>query len=165
MQERENHEVHVTCRADIAAPEERVWAVVRDFDAMPAWNAGVLTSRIEDGPADRVGCARVLDFGAGGVWVHRLTGLSDEDRVLQYRIVGGPEPAPMGLRDYRARIQVWPDPQRPQHACVLEWQADFGTDQPAAMRERATEVFEAGFAGLRKLTEEAPASRSGDDAG
>lgn len=149
MQGRESHEVSVTRRTELAAAPARVWALIRDFDAMPAWNASVLASRIEDGPADRVGCARVLDFGAGGVWVHRLTGLSDEDMVLQYRIVRGPEPAPMGLRDYRARLQVWPDASRPQDACVLEWRADFGTDQPEAMRERAAQVFEAGFAGLR----------------
>ena len=159
MQEHPSHVVSVSCRTDIAAPADRVWALVRDFDAMPAWNAGVLGSRIQDGPADRVGCSRVLDFGTGGVWVHRLTGLSDEDRVLQYRIVVGPEPSPMGLRNYRARMQVWPHPQRPQQTCVLEWQADFGTDQPEAMRERASQVFEAGFAGLKQLTEKRPGPR------
>ena len=149
MQGRGSHEIGVESRAGLEAAPERVWALIRDFDAMPAWNASVLTSRIEDGPTDRVGCTRVLDFGAGGIWVHRLTGLSDEDRVLQYRIVGGPEPAPLGLRDYRARMQVRPDRLRPTQACVLEWRADFGTDQPEAMRERALQVFEAGFAGLR----------------
>jgi Polyketide cyclase / dehydrase and lipid transport len=149
MQGRESHEVSVTCRTEMAIPAERAWALVRDFDAMSAWNASVLSSRIEDGPADRVGCTRVLDFGAGGIWVHRLTGLSDEDRVLQYRIVGGPEPTPMGLRDYRSRMQVWVDEDHPDQACVLEWQADFLTDEPQAMRERALQVFETGFAGLR----------------
>lgn len=149
MQGRESHEVHVTRCTELDAAPARVWAWIRDFNAMPAWNAGVLASRIEDGPADRVGCTRVLDFGAGGVWTHRLTGLSDEDMVLQYRIVGGPEPTPMGLRDYRARLQVRPDPRRPRDACTLEWQADFSTDAPEAMRERAAAVFEAGFAGLR----------------
>lgn len=149
MQRPESHDVGVTGRTTLEAAADRVWALVRDFDAMPAWNASVLSSRIEAGPADRVGCLRVLDFGAGGVWTHRLTGLSDEDRVLQYRIVGGPQPTPMGLRDYRARMVVRPDPHRPQQACELEWSADFGTDQPEAMRERALQVFEAGFAGLR----------------
>jgi Polyketide cyclase / dehydrase and lipid transport len=149
MQGRESHEVSVTCRTEMATSADCVWALLRDFDAMPAWNASVLSSRIEHGPADRVGCTRVLDFGAGGVWVHRLKGLSDEDRVLQYRIVGGPEPTPMGLRDYRSRMQVWPDANHPHAACVLEWRADFLTDEPQAMRERATQVFQDGFAGLR----------------
>ncbi len=139
----------MTARTPLAATADRVWALVRDFDAMPAWNASVLSSRIEDGPADRVGCRRVLDFGAGGVWVHRLSGLSDDDRVLQYRIVDGPQPSPMGLRDYRARMRVSPSGHDPGGACELEWTADFGTDEPDAMRERAAQVFEAGFAGLR----------------
>lgn len=149
MQRRESHEVSVTARTTLAASADRVWALVRDFDAMPAWNASVLSSRIEDGPADRVGCRRVLDFGAGGVWVHRLSGLSDDDRVLQYRIVDGPQPSPMGLCNYRSRMQVSADDNNPAGACVLEWSAWFGADEPEAMRARATQVFEAGFAGLR----------------
>lgn len=149
MQRRESHEVSVTAHATLAASADQVWALVRDFDAMPTWNASVLSSRIENGPADRVGCRRVLDFGAGGVWVHRLSGLSDDDRVLQYHIVDGPKPSSMGLRDYRSRMQVSPDGHNPASSCVLEWSAWFGTDEPEAMRARATQVFEAGFAGLR----------------
>lgn len=136
-------------RVAFEAPPGRVWALVRDFNAMPSWNASVAGSRIEDGPPDRVGCRRVLDFGAGGVWTHRLSGLSDEDLMLQYRIVAGPEPLPIPMWDYRAVMRVWPDAQRPEVACELEWRADFCTDQPEAMRERAAQVFEAGFAGLR----------------
>lgn len=149
MQRPESHGVSVVRRAAFDVAPERVWALVRDFNAMPAWNASVIHSHIEDGPADRVGCLRVLDFGAGGVWTHRLSGLSDEDLVLQYRIVAGPQPMPIPMWDYRAFMRVWPDSQRPEAACELEWRADFGTDQPQAMSERATQVFEAGFAGLR----------------
>ena len=138
-------------RARFAVAPDRLWALVRDFNAMPSWNASVLSSRIEDGPADRVGCRRVLDFGAGGVWTHALSGLSDEDRVLHYRIVAGPEPMPIAMWDYSAVMRVWPDAQHPGSACELEWRADFRTDQPHAMTERAAQVFEAGFAGLRAL--------------
>lgn len=161
MEKRKSHKVSVSRRAHLGAPVERVWQLVRDFGAMHVWNAGVLSSRIEDGPADRVGCTRVLDFGSGGVWVHRLTGLSDDDRVIQYRIVSGPQPAPMGLRDYRARIKVRPDPVRPLLACVIEWKADFFTDEPVAMRERAIDVFKSGFSGLRTKFAARPVSSGG----
>lgn len=64
----------------------------------------------------------------------------------------------MGLRDYRARIKVRPDPRRPLLASVIEWKADFFTDEPTAMRERAIQVFKAGFAGLRTAFAEHPVS-------
>ena len=61
----------------IATPAERAWALVRDFNAMPAWNDTVRASRIEDGPPDRVGCRRILTFDDGGIWTHALTRLDD----------------------------------------------------------------------------------------
>lgn len=45
----------------IGAPAERVWAAVRDFNALPDWHPGVAESRIEAGaPADQVGCVRAF---------------------------------------------------------------------------------------------------------
>ncbi len=39
----------------IAAPAKRVWALLRDFNAMPEWNATIRKSVIENGPAHRIG--------------------------------------------------------------------------------------------------------------
>ena len=52
--------VSVTCSCVLAVVPARAWALIRDFDAMPAWNGSVRQSRIEDGPADRVGCRREI---------------------------------------------------------------------------------------------------------
>lgn len=146
--------VAVSQGTDLPLDAARVWALIRDFDAMPRWNASVRQSRIEDGPADRVGCRRVLVFDDGGVWTHRLTGLSDEDRMVQYRIVATPQPMRIPMGNYRAEMRVLagagPSGQGAAAHCRVRWDAWFETAQPDAMQERAQQVFAQGFAGLRR---------------
>ncbi len=132
----------------------RVWALIRDFDAMPAWNVSVRQSRIEDGPADRIGCRRVLVFDDGGTWSHQLTGLSDVDMKLQYRIVATPQPMRIPVWNYRAEIRVAADNAQGQDGeaqrCKIQWDAWFDTAHPDDMRMRARQVFQQGFAGLQR---------------
>jgi hypothetical protein len=134
--------------AVIAAPAKRVWALVREFDAMPEWNATILSSFIENGPADRIGCRRVLIFDDGSVWTHELTGLSDAEMTIAYAIVGTPPETKTPMRDYRATIRLQPVNGGGQ--CRIDWRATMETDQEAAVRERAGAVFEAGFDGLKR---------------
>ncbi|MCZ4313435.1 SRPBCC family protein [Comamonadaceae bacterium G21597-S1] len=141
-------EVAVSLGTDLSVPAERVWALIRDFDAMPAWNASVRQSRIEDGPADRPGCRRVLVFDDGGTWTHELTGLSDADMRLQYRIVATPQPMRIPVWNYRAAIQVLADPAGA--GCRVQWDAWFETMHPDEMQSRARQVFALGFDGLRR---------------
>ncbi len=151
--------VHVFRSTRIAADPARAWALVRDFDAMPTWNAATRSSRIENGPADRVGCLRVLEFDDGGTWTHQLTGLSDEDRRLQYRIVGTPEPMRIPVWNYRAEMRVLGADDGAPGACIVEWRAAFETAHEALMVERAGQVFEQGFEGLGRCLEQ----RSSDE--
>lgn len=138
----------------IATPAERAWALVRDFNAMPLWNDTVRDSRIEDGPADRVGCLRVLTFDDGGIWTHALTRLDDATMTLAYSIVGTPQPMRIPVWNYRAVMQV--RPVAPQ-SCEITWQGDFETEHPQEMAERAAQVFDRGLAGLRqRLLSEQP---------
>ena len=146
----------VAVALDTALPvsADQVWALIRDFDAMPAWNASVRQSRIEDGPADRVGCRRVLLFDDGGTWVHQLTGLSDADMKLQYRIVETPKPMRIPVWNYRAQVRVVVDNTRRHDGaatgCQVQWEAWFDTAHPDEMQTRARQVFQQGFDGLRR---------------
>jgi hypothetical protein len=132
----------------IAAPAPRVWALVRDFNAMPEWNATIRSSVIESGPADRIGCRRVLTFDDGSVWVHELTQLSDTEMTIGYAIVGTPPGTKIPMRDYRALIRLETVIDGDQ--CCIAWKATLETDQEAAVRERAQAVFQAGFDGLKR---------------
>ena len=132
----------------IPAPAKRVWALVRDFNAMPEWNATIRSSTIENGPADRIGCRRILAFDDGGVWTHELTALSDAEMMIAYAIVGVPPVTKIPMRDYRAviRLESVTDGDR----CFIAWRATLETDQEEAVRERAGAVFQAGFDGLKR---------------
>ena len=132
----------------IAAPAQRVWALVRDFNAMPAWNATIRSSVIENGPADRIGCRRILTFDDGSVWVHALTELSDAGMTIGYAIVGTPPGTKIPMRDYRAVIRLEPVIDGDQ--CFIAWRASLETDQEEAVRARAQAVFQAGFDGLKR---------------
>jgi hypothetical protein len=149
-----NPTVAVSLATALPVNAAQAWALIRDFDAMPRWNASVQQSRIEDGPADRVGCRRVLVFDDGGVWTHQLTGLSDVDRKLQYSIVATPQPMRIPVWNYRAEMQVLADPEQQRDGagnnCRVVWSAVFETAQVDDMQGRARQVFEQGFAGLRR---------------
>ena len=132
----------------IAAPAKRVWALVRDFNAMPDWNATIRGSTIEDGPADRVGCRRRLVFDDGSTWIHELTGLSEPEMTVAYAIVGMPEATRVPMRNYRATIRLEPVSDGDQ--CFIAWRATLDTENEAAVRERAGAVLQAGFDGLKR---------------
>jgi hypothetical protein len=149
----ERSKVCVTRNCTLSVEPARAWALIRDFDAMPAWNGSVRTSRIEDGPADRIGCRRVLEFDDGGIWTHQLIGLSDAEMTLAYSIVGTPQPMRIPVWNYRAEIRVIPASGAARAECSVEWSAEFETAHADEMRSRAGQVFEAGFVGLRRRLE------------
>jgi hypothetical protein len=132
----------------IPAPAKRVWALVRDFNAMPEWNATIRSSIIENGPADRIGCHRILTFDDGSVWIHELTAFSDAEMTIAYSIIGMPPVTKIPMRDYRAVIRLEPVTDGAQ--CFITWRATLETDHEDAVRERAGAVFEAGFDGLKR---------------
>lgn len=141
--------IAVTRSTTIRTPAAKVWALLRDFNAMPAWNATIRSSTIEDGPADRVGCRRVLTFDDGSVWTHALTQLSDTEMTIGYAIVGIPPGTRIPMRDYRAVIRVEPTADGAQ--CRVTWSATLETDQEEAVRARAEAVLQAGFDGLARV--------------
>ena len=132
----------------IPAPAKRVWALVRDFNAMPEWNATIQSSAIENGPADRIGCRRLLTFDDGSLWTHELTGLSDAEMKISYAIVGAPALTKLPMRNYTATIRLEPVTDGDQ--CFIAWCATLETDQEGAVRQRAEAVFQAGFDGLKR---------------
>ena len=132
----------------IPAPASRVWALVREFNAMPARNATVRSSAIENGPADRLGCRRILTFDDGSQWIHELIELSDAEMTVAYAIVGVPPGARISMCNYRAVIRLEPVIDGDQ--CFVTWRASMETDREDAVRARAQAVFQAGFDGLKR---------------
>jgi hypothetical protein len=102
------------------APAGQVWAVIRDFNALPAWTPFVAESRIEQNqPSDKVGCIRNFKLKDGGRIRERLLALSDYDLSCTYSILE----SPMGVENYVSTLKLTPitDGDR----CFAEWSAEF----------------------------------------
>ncbi len=104
----------------IGAPAARVWARVRDFNALPNWHPAIAESRIENGePADKVGCIRDFRLRNGDRLREKLLGLSDYEMFCTYSI---PESA-MPVENYVATLRRTPVSDLDR--TFIEWTAEF----------------------------------------
>jgi Polyketide cyclase / dehydrase and lipid transport len=131
----------------VDAPAEKVWPVIRRFDAVVDWLPFVRSSPIENGGAPtRVGCVRVLTQTDGEVFREVLVALSDAERFYSYTFVSSPVP----VRDHRTTLRVLPitDGDR----SYAEWSSRFETapEHEAQLVELMNRNF---LAGLRSLAE------------
>jgi hypothetical protein len=133
----------------IDAPVAKVWAKVRDFNALPRWVPAVRESRIENGePADKVGCVRDFHLQNGDHLRERLLGLSDYDMFCTYSILQSPMP----LTDYIATLRLTPITDGDK--TFAEWTAEFDCAPELAadlVSGIGTNVFQAGFDSLKRL--------------
>ncbi|MBC6405047.1 MAG: SRPBCC family protein [Rhodospirillales bacterium] len=139
-------EVNVT--SVIPAAIDRVWAVIRDFNAMPAWHPLIAASRIETGaPSDQVGCVRNFTLTDGARIREKLLALSDLDRSFAYGILEADVP----LRDYTAGISL--KAVTDGEATFGHWWAKFNApagQEADLLRMVEQDVFRAGFEALKK---------------
>ncbi len=131
----------------IGASAERVWAAIRDFNALPDWHPAIKESRIEGGgPADQVGCVRAFRLQDGGFIRERLLALSDYDFSCSYSILE----SPMGVENYVASVKLTPVTDGAR--CFAEWSAEFDCAQEREAELVAligNDVFQGGFAALK----------------
>ncbi len=135
--------------AIINAPIDRVWGLVRDFDALPAWHPAIASSEIEYGePSDRVGVVRRFRLTDGGVLREQLLSLDDANHAFTYNILM----SPMAVVDYVAGIRLIPVTATGD--TFIEWWAEFEVTD-GQMRhwldEIGDNVFVAGFESLNAL--------------
>ena len=132
----------------IAAPTDKVWSRVRDFNALPRWHPAIRESRIENGePSDKVGCIRDFRLQNGDRIREQLLGLSDYDYFCTYGILESPMP----LTDYVATLRLTPvtDGDR----TFAEWSAEFNCSADVAdelVSNIGRNVFQAGFDALKR---------------
>jgi hypothetical protein len=132
----------------IDGPADRVWAEVRDFNALPRWVPAVAASRIEgNAPADQVGCVRAFTLKDGGALREKLLALSDFDFSVSYSILE----SPMGVANYVATLRLVPvtDGER----CFAEWTAEFDCDPTRAeelIQKIGQGVFQPAFDELKR---------------
>jgi hypothetical protein len=131
----------------VPAPASAVWAVVRDFNALPKWTPFVAESRIEQNAAsDKIGCIRNFSLKNGGRIRERLLALSDYEMSFVYSILE----SPMGVENYVATLRLIPVTET-DHTFV-EWSAEFDAApdrEDALVEDIGRNVFAAGLGALK----------------
>ena len=132
----------------INAPAGDVWAVVRDFNALPDWHPAIAQSEIEDGKAsDQVGAVRSFTLHDGAHIRERLLYLSDSTMSCQYNF----ELTPFDVQNYMATLRLTPITDGDQ--CFIEWWATFDCDIAATdewLDTFSNGVFQGGFDALKE---------------
>lgn len=143
--------VHILRSTVIAAPTDRVWSVLRDFNGHDQWHPVVTTSRIERGyDSDRIGCVRRFRLRDGAELREQLLALSDLEQAFSYCLVETPVP----LLNYVAHVRLLPvtDGDR----TFWQWESRFDTppgEEAALERMVREDVYEAGFTAIRAIVE------------
>lgn len=132
----------------IDASIDAVWAVVRDFNALPQWHPNIRESRIEGGRAsDAVGCIRNFQQHDGATIRETLLALSDREYRFCYDMLE----SDLGLYDYISEFSLQRITDGDRTFAI--WTAQFRTD-PGREQEKATlvgqGVFQVGFDALKK---------------
>jgi mxaD protein len=94
--------LHVTERVQIKAPLDKVWATVRDFDALAKWHPAIASSELVTGSNGSVGAGRKLTLKGGGVVMEKLTAYDEAGHSYRYIITESPLP----IAHYSAKLTV-----------------------------------------------------------
>lgn len=136
----------------IDAPIERVWQVLRDFNSHDQWHDVVETSRVEaNESSSQVGCVRSFTLKDGNRIREQLLTLDDREHKSTYCIVEATVP----LQRYVASVTL--KPVTDGNRTFWHWESSFATPpgQERELREMvARDVYEAGFANLRRHLEQ-----------
>lgn len=135
----------------VDTPVDRLWAVLRDFNAHDQYHPVVAVSTIERGyPSDKVGCVRRFTLRDGSELREQLLTLSDLEMTYSYCLLDTPIP----LFNYVAHVRLLPvtDGNR----SFWHWESRF-TTPPGREQELARmvgdEVYAAGMEAVRLLPE------------
>lgn len=138
--------VRVQRSSVINAPMERVWARIRDFNALADWHPAFVDSHIEDGKSgDQVGCVRNFHLKDGGNLREQMLAFSDVDCYCTYAILESPLPIVNYVSTLRLR------PITDGNRTFIDWSCSFDVeaDQKEAMEDALAGVYEGGFASLK----------------
>jgi Polyketide cyclase / dehydrase and lipid transport len=141
--------VMMLCRyaVSVAAPPDRVWSLIRDFQAVRNWHPGIDGCELTQDGGDTV---RVITTKGGAVLREKLLEQDDTNRRYSYTIVESPLP----IADYRSTIEVRPAGKDGSRSSIV-WQGRFAAtipDEEKAMAAVAG-IYEAGLEGLHAQLE------------
>jgi hypothetical protein len=133
----------------VNAPADEVWKVIGDFNGLPEWLPGIVSSEIRGGgPANEPGAVRVLTLPEGPPVVELLHGISSRERSMTYEILE----SSLGIANYVSTLSV--RPVTDGNRAYIEWSADFDAEPGQDASERAqfiaTVIYGAGLNALKE---------------
>lgn len=133
----------------VAAPVEKVWQYIRDFNSLPKWFPGVTDSKIEAGMrSDQVGCVRDFGLEGGERMRERLLELSDRDHSCTYTVLQ----APMPVSNYIARVRLLPITDGDQTFAEYAVEFDCAQQQESELTGELTKVYQGALEHLKQHT-------------
>ena len=94
--------LHVTETVQIKASPDKVWATVKDFDALAKWHPALASSELVTGSNGTVGASRKLTLKGGGVVMEKLTAYDEAGHSYRYVITDSPLP----IAHYSSKLAV-----------------------------------------------------------
>lgn len=144
----------VTETVTIDAPAEKVWGIVRNFDALKDWHPAVAESPADKGNAE--GSVRQLKLKNGGALTETLEAYDDAKMRYSYRAKDG---GALPVTNYTSTITVKAEGAK----SVVEWRGAFyrgypNNDPPPDQNDEAavkaiTGVYQSGLANLKAIAE------------
>jgi carbon monoxide dehydrogenase subunit G len=141
-------------RITINAPPEKVWARIKNFDALKDWHPAVSASPASQGNTE--GSVREIKLKDGGAITETLEGYDDAKMKYNYR---GKDGGALPVTNYTSTLAVMSE----GGVTVVEWRGAFyraypQNDPPPDKNDDAaiaavTAVYKGGLANLKKLAE------------
>jgi len=138
----------------INAPADKVWATIRNFDALKDWHPAVAESPASKGNEE--GSVRQLKLKGGGALTETLEGYDAAKMRYTYRAKDG---GALPVTNYTSTITVKADGK----GSVVEWRGAFyrgfpNNDPPPDQNDEAavaavTGVYKSGLANLKSIAE------------
>ncbi len=144
----------VTETVTINAPADKVWGIVKDFDALKNWHPDVAESPADKG--NEVGSVRQLKLKNGGALTESLEGYDATKMSYRYRAKDG---GALPVTNYTSILTV----KAEGGGTAVEWRGAFyrghpNNDPPPDQNDEAavaavTAVYKAGLANLKTMAE------------
>jgi mxaD protein len=149
-------ELHVHKTVTINASADKVWNIVKDFNALNTWHPAVAKDDIVEGTNNSVGAVRLLSLKGGGTIKEKLLAFDATGHSFRYAIVEGALP----VSGYTSRLSV---KSAGDNKSTVTWSGKFQRknvgDNPGDSEndktavDTVTGVYQSGLDNLKKMAE------------
>jgi mxaD protein len=149
-------ELHVHKTIAINASADKVWNIVKDFNALNTWHPAVAKDDIVEGTNNTVGAVRLLSLKGGGTIKEKLLGFDATGHSFRYAMVEGVLP----VSGYTSHLSV---KSAGANKSTVTWSGKFqrknvGDDPGDSENDKTavdtvTGVYQAGLDNLKKMAE------------